>query len=92
MARPHSRSDVSTKCYENAGNSAFMALVPSSARSVLDVGCGSGTHARQLQARGMEVDGITISPEEHASAVGHCRNCWIHDLEDGLPSKLGKDV
>jgi SAM-dependent methyltransferase len=87
-APPCTTSDASTKCYENSGNAALMAFVPKSTKRALDVGCGSGMHARQLQARGMAVDGITISGSEHASAVSACENCWVHDLEAGLPAGL----
>jgi SAM-dependent methyltransferase len=31
-------------------------------RSVLDVGCGTGEHARRLAAEGFEVDGLDIEP------------------------------
>ncbi len=84
-------ADVREKRYVNSGNSALVAHFPTNARSALDVGCGSGAHARILASRGCEVDGITLSKIEHTDARPFCRQCWIHDLEHGLPSGIGSD-
>ncbi|RSN07670.1 class I SAM-dependent methyltransferase [Nonomuraea sp. WAC 01424] len=42
---------------------AMVRLVPSGARTALDVGCGTGRFARRLAARGIEVDAVDPSPE-----------------------------
>jgi SAM-dependent methyltransferase len=42
--------------------------VPDGARRALDVGCGSGTFARKLAARGIEVDAVDRSAEIIAAA------------------------
>jgi 2-polyprenyl-3-methyl-5-hydroxy-6-metoxy-1,4-benzoquinol methylase len=85
------RADVREKRYVNSGNSALVAHFPMNARSALDVGCGSGAHARILASRGCKVDGITLSKIEQTDARPYCRQCWIHDLENGLPSGIGSD-
>jgi 2-polyprenyl-3-methyl-5-hydroxy-6-metoxy-1,4-benzoquinol methylase len=85
------RADVRDKRYVNSGNPALVAQFPKDARSALDVGCGSGAHARILAARGCMVDGITLSQIEHSDALPYCRKCWIHDLENGLPSEVRSD-
>jgi SAM-dependent methyltransferase len=82
------RADVRDKRYVNAGNSALVARFPKDAQLALDVGCGSGAHARILVARGCMVDGITLSQAEQSDALPYCRRCWIHDLESGLPSEV----
>jgi SAM-dependent methyltransferase len=41
---------------------AFLGLVPTDARDVLDAGCGEGRLARRLAARGHAVSGIDASP------------------------------
>jgi SAM-dependent methyltransferase len=82
--------DVRDKRYSNGGNAAVLAQIPSHAREVLDVGCGTGTHARILAARGAIVDGITLSADELAEAAPDCRMCWIHDLETGFPQSISR--
>lgn len=81
-------ADVRAKRYTNSGNSALVAQFPPHARLALDVGCGSGAHARILSARGCLVDGITLSQVEQSDALPYCRRCWIHDLENGLPREV----
>lgn len=58
------------------------------ARSVLDVGCGTGTFACLLAGRGVEVVGV--DPAEASLAVartkpGAERVCWIHGDASALP-------
>jgi len=43
-----------------------------SARSILDVGCGTGAHARALIDCGFEVDGIDLEPEFVRIAQSKC--------------------
>ena len=85
------RADVRDKRYVNSGNSGLDARLSSDTQSALDVGCGSGAHARTLVARGCTVDGITLSQAEQSDALPYCRRCWIHDLESGLPSEVRDD-
>ena len=61
-------------------------FVPRMAREVLDVGCGTGTTARYLSAKGLIVDGITWNPEEAALAATVCRSVQKCDLEKGIPN------
>jgi 2-polyprenyl-3-methyl-5-hydroxy-6-metoxy-1,4-benzoquinol methylase len=56
--------------------------------TVLDIGCGAGDNARILAKRGWDVYGITLSPEEQASASLVCSAVWIHDLDTGLPGDV----
>jgi SAM-dependent methyltransferase len=72
--------------YSNEGNGELLALVPSETQSVLDVGCGAGDNARLLTARGCVVDGITYSAAEMDVARWQMRDCFVGDLEDGLPA------
>lgn len=76
---------VSNKCYQHSGNHRVVDLIPGEARTVLDVGCGAGDNARLLKARGVTVDGITLSEPEAKIARGECRRVWLHNLEAGLP-------
>jgi len=43
------------------------------ARSILDLGCGSGTHASLLARRGYEVHGVDIS-QDMLDLAGHARS------------------
>jgi SAM-dependent methyltransferase len=78
------------KCY-GAGNPRVLSLVPETARTVLDVGCGTGQNAMHLHARGMIIDGVTLSTVEADAASAYCRHVHVWDLEQGLPS-LGSDT
>lgn len=46
-----------------------LALVPASARSVLDVGCGEGVFGASLEARGARVTGIELDERAAAAAA-----------------------
>lgn len=72
--------------YANAGNPELLALIPDGTRTVLDVGCGAGDNARLMQARGLEIDGVTISQEEANVAGAFMRKCFVADLDAGLPA------
>ena len=76
---------MSSTLYDAAANLAVLSLVPSNARFVLDVGCGAGGNARELQRRGLVVDGITFSPAEARQAERSCRRVYLHNCESGLP-------
>jgi methionine biosynthesis protein MetW len=79
------------KVYINTGNVDVLRHVSTDRSHILDVGCGGGSLAAVLKSLGHQVDGITISEEEKRSAVEHCREVFIHNLENGLPqSVLGR--
>ena len=50
-------------------------------KRVLDVGCGTGAYAREMQLRGMEVHGITLSPEERDRAAQTMNRVWLANVE-----------
>jgi len=54
--------------------------VPEGARRALDVGCGSGTFARKLAARGLEVDAVDRSAEMIAAA-GRTEGVTYHQAD-----------
>lgn len=76
------------KFYFNEGNKFVVDAVPLDANTLLDIGCGSGSLAKSLQARNVTVDGITLSPLEAESAALYCRKVFVHDIEKGLPPDL----
>lgn len=76
------------KKYQNSGNKAVLSLVPTNAKLILDVGCGSGDNARILFNKGHSIDGITISGEEKEIAKAFCNRIFIKNLEEGLPSEI----
>jgi 2-polyprenyl-3-methyl-5-hydroxy-6-metoxy-1,4-benzoquinol methylase len=76
---------VSPTLYNAAANLAVLSLVPSNARSVLDVGCGAGGNAQELRRRGLVVDGLTFSAAEARLAERWCRRVFLHNCESGLP-------
>lgn len=72
-------------CYENEGNQAVLSAIPSSAKKIVDLGCGAGNIGKKASKREIVWDGVTISVEEAAAAKKHYRNVVLHDLEKGLP-------
>lgn len=81
-------AELSDKVYSNRGNPLVLEQVPTNITRVLDLGCGAGDNARQLHARGIQVDAVTLSNKEAALAVRFCRNVFVHDLERGLPAAV----
>lgn len=74
------------KVYHNSGNPSLLKLVPPTAQSVLDVGCGAGDNARLLSASGIKVWGATASEAEAQIARNFCEQVWTGDLEtESLP-------
>jgi methionine biosynthesis protein MetW len=76
------------KSYSNEGNNDVLDLVEGKGSLILDVGCGSGSLARRLNANGHTVDGITISEEELRQAKPFVRKVFLYNLEGGLPVEI----
>ena len=64
------------------------ALVPPTARRVVDVGCGSGALGRRLKASrpGIEVRGVEPEPEQARSAKAVLDDVLVGRAEDPLPA------
>jgi 2-polyprenyl-3-methyl-5-hydroxy-6-metoxy-1,4-benzoquinol methylase len=88
MSAPVAQS-VAHKVYGGNTNDSLLRAVPTSARTILDLGCGSGGNAGALAARGAIVDGVTLSEDEATDARRVCREVWVHNLEAGLPVEAG---
>ena len=80
------------KIYQNSGNEDVLNLINEDGLMVLDIGCGAGTLAKKLVARGKIVDGISISPNELKEAQEFLRNAYLFNLETGVPPEIGKDT
>lgn len=52
-------------------------LAPAPGGTVLDVGCGTGRHARALQATGIGVIGLDLSHGLLRAATAHVPGCWV---------------
>ncbi|MGA8759930.1 MAG: class I SAM-dependent methyltransferase [Stellaceae bacterium] len=65
-------------------------LLGAECRQILDVGCGSGDNAALIKRRfpTCSVDGITRSDAEAALARKHMRDCWVFDIEAGIPGDV----
>lgn len=65
----------------------LISSIPGSARSILDVGCGTGAISRQLIEKGYEVESVSPSPFLTSQAavnldgVGHIHESTFEDLE-----------
>lgn len=70
------------KVYRNAGNPELLQLIPSTTKTVLDIGCGAGDNARLLKSRGCHVTGWTVSKPEAIAAREWCDEILIGDVED----------
>ncbi|HEX4507406.1 MAG TPA: class I SAM-dependent methyltransferase [Alphaproteobacteria bacterium] len=73
------------RTYLGESTPSVLERIPTGAARVLDLGCGCGGNARLLSARGMKVDGVTVSGREAAEASAHCADVYIRNLEEGLP-------
>lgn len=82
-----SKGGTADKVYSNAGNPRLLDLLDSDPRVVLDVGCGAGDNAALIAKRhpGVRVFGITGSEPEAEIARPRMEQCWVADLEAGLP-------
>jgi 2-polyprenyl-3-methyl-5-hydroxy-6-metoxy-1,4-benzoquinol methylase len=77
------------KVYSNSGNAPLLDLVNPDAGEILDVGCGAGNNAALLGRRSNppRVWGISGSENEANAARAHMEECWVADLESGLPDE-----
>ena len=80
-----SNASVREKVYANDGNPEVLRWVPSSARRILDLGCGAGGNAAALSGRVERIEGVTLSEEEASRAREVCHEVFVHNLEEGLP-------
>ena len=80
-----SNANVREKVYANDGNPEVLRWVPSSARRILDLGCGAGGNAAALAGRVERIDGVTLSEGEAIRAREICNEVFVHNLEEGLP-------
>lgn len=73
------------KIYKNQGNQDVLNLI-SSTSSILDVGCGAGDNARQINALypGCILYGITYSLDEALLANKYMKECWTFDIDRNL--------
>jgi 2-polyprenyl-3-methyl-5-hydroxy-6-metoxy-1,4-benzoquinol methylase len=72
--------NIKEKVYYSSTNSDVLSLIPSNAHVILDAGCGPGSLARELKARGCLVDGITISETELQEAGPFLRSGYLRIL------------
>ena len=73
-----------------AVNDAVLRLIPTHARRVLDVGCGSGALGAQLKShRACEVTGITFSEQEAEQARQRLDTVLVRDLNHFQTEGLG---
>src|SRR5262249_34503590 len=75
--------------YDNEGNLPLLQLLPAGIRTVLDVGCGVGSNARIMQARGIQVTALTLSEEEARLAAPFCVQVIVADVERERPPVFG---
>lgn len=74
-----------------AANLPVLEHVPEAARSVLDLGCGTGALGRELKRRrGCRVTGVTHSGEEAGLAAEHLDEVVVGDLNEFDPAGLGR--
>ncbi|MBV8608272.1 MAG: class I SAM-dependent methyltransferase, partial [Singulisphaera sp.] len=65
--------------------------IPTSARRILDLGCGTGSLGRAVKARQMtEVTGVTYSTTEADEARLHLDRVIVSDLNTYNPIDLGQ--
>lgn len=81
---------LAERVYENVGNPLVIDQIDSTCRRILDIGCGAGDNARVLQSKlpGCEVFGITQSEAEAERARAYMTQCWVGDIEGGMPAYL----
>jgi SAM-dependent methyltransferase len=74
-----------------AVNQPVLRRVPTTARRVLDIGCGTGELGRVIkQTSGCEVVGVTYSEAEAELAARHLDQVLARDLNEFDPGELGE--
>jgi 2-polyprenyl-3-methyl-5-hydroxy-6-metoxy-1,4-benzoquinol methylase len=81
-----------SKIYQNSGNEDVLSLINEDGLMALDIGCGAGSLAKKLIAKGKIVDGISISLEELKQAEPALRRAYLFNVENGLPSEIESDA
>lgn len=74
--------------YTTAGNPRLIDQIPVNTKTALDIGCATGRMAKSLSQFGILTDGVTFNKEEKIEAEKHCRQVWLYDLEQGLPTEM----
>jgi 2-polyprenyl-3-methyl-5-hydroxy-6-metoxy-1,4-benzoquinol methylase len=83
----------SSRSYTEAGSflDALLAhLHPKADAQLLDLACGRGRHAVQISARGYDVTGLDLSPENITAAQQHAHvglRFYVHDMR--VPLQCG---
>lgn len=83
--------NISNRIYTNSGNSVVLKEIHDFANTnakILDIGCGNGDVAKNLNNLNYIIDGITISDQEAINSRKVMRNVFIYNLENGLPKDL----
>lgn len=85
---PRSHSDTPHEGYYEHAREEVIALIPDTARVVVDVGCGAGALGRRLkQLRpGVQVRGIEIVADQAERARAHLDAVHVGDAGAGLPT------
>ena len=81
---------LTERVYQNSGNPGVTRLLDQNCHRILDVGCGSGDNAALV--KGMlpqcEIFGITRSTSEAELALRNMKECWVYDIEKGIPDEI----
>lgn len=70
------------KVYRNTGNKEVLELVPTDAKTILDIGCGAGDNAKILKALNKKITGVTISKDEAGFAAEICDEVLVINIEE----------
>lgn len=74
------------KIYTSFQKTVINYIPQKSGLSVLDLGCGTGETGIELKKKfGAKVYGVSISKQECDAANKVIDNCYLYNLENGLP-------
>lgn len=78
------------RVYKNSGNVPVVGMIRPGCRRVLDVGFGAGDNAALIRQKMPEcqIFGLTRSEAEAEQARQYMTQCWIGDLENGVPEHI----
>lgn len=81
---------IEDRVYKNNGNHDVVRMIPSSCKRILDIGCGAGDNAALVRERipGCEIVGITRSESEAERARRYMTECWVENIEGGIPEHI----